>query len=528
VAAASAVARRAFADGRTRTLSFAIILCLAAVANVVGYRHTYPTDAARLEFAKTFGSNRAVELFYGVPHDLLTVGGYAAWRVGGFGSIIAAAFGVFAAVRALRADEDAGRWELVLAGTIGRRGAYVAALAAVAGEIAALGVALFAGLVVSGLPAGGSAYLTLATVAPAFVFAGVGALTSQLGPSRRIALELGMAVFGAAFLLRVVADIAAGLTWLRWATPLGWSESLRPFAQPSPAPLLLFAGVTAALVAGAGALFVRRDIGSGLLAGRDSSPPRLRLLGSPAALAFREERGSLLAWAAGIGAFAVIVGVLSTSFTNASVPESLRKEIGKIGASITTPAGALGLYFSFFVLAISLFGCAQVASARREEDDGRLETLFAQPFGRTRWLAGRLLLAGAGATVLALLAGVLAWAGAAAEHAGVSLSRLLEAGANCLPASMLFLGVAALAFAAIPRASSASAYTFVGVAFVWALFGSLLGAPSWLIGLSPFQHVALVPAQPFRGVPAAVMVALALVCAWAALAVFRRRDLTGA
>ena len=79
-------------------------------------------------------SNKAVELFYGSPHDLLTVGGYAAWRVGGIGALIAAIFGLLAAIRALRAEEDSGRQELVLAGAISRRTAYLAALAASARE----------------------------------------------------------------------------------------------------------------------------------------------------------------------------------------------------------------------------------------------------------------------------------------------------------------------------------------------------------------------------------------------------------
>ena len=46
-----------------------------------------------------------------------------------------------------------------------------------------------------------------------------------------------------------------------------------------------------------------------------------------------------------------------------------------------------------FVLAIGLFACSQIAAARREEADQRLETLFALPVGRAGWLGGRLALA---------------------------------------------------------------------------------------------------------------------------------------
>ena len=120
--ASSAITRRAFADSRIRTIAFAYLFAGAAYANVAGYRSAYPTLADRLSFVHSFAGNDAVRLFYGKPYDPLSVGGYAAWRVGGLLSIFAGAWGLLAAVRALRAEEDAGHAEFVLSGTVGRRG----------------------------------------------------------------------------------------------------------------------------------------------------------------------------------------------------------------------------------------------------------------------------------------------------------------------------------------------------------------------------------------------------------------------
>ena len=72
------------------------------------------------------------------------------------------------------------------------------------------------------------------------------------------------------------------------------------------------------------------------------------------------------------------------------------------------------------------------------------------------------------------------------------------------------------------------AYGLVAVAFLWQLFGALLGLPKWIVDLTPFAHVGLVPAQPFDTVGAAVMVAVGILGAWSALWLFARRDLTGA
>ena len=195
--------------------------------------------------------------------------------------------------------------------------------------------------------------------------------------------------------------------------------------------------------------------------------------------------------------------------------------------SALTPAAYLAFTFVFFVFAVSLFVCAQVGAARHEESEERLETLLALPVSRIGWLSGRLLLAAAAAAAISLTAGVFAWVGAASQGVHVSLPDMLEAGANCLPAALLFLGIGALAYALLPRASAGIAYGLVSLAFVWQLFGAVLGAPSWLLGLSPFHQVGLVPTQQFKTVAALVMIALGALSCGVALAAFRRRDVIG-
>jgi ABC-2 type transport system permease protein len=528
MSAASVIVRRAFADARTRNVSFGALFAFVSYVNVVGYSNSYPTLSDRLGFAHAFGANASIRLFYGKPYDLLSIGGYSAWRVGGVLSIFAAMWGLLAAIRALRAEEDAGRLELVLAGVVSRRSAYLAVLAAIGAGAALLWLAIFLGLAGAGLAAGGSAYLGLAIVSVVPVFAGVGALASQIAPTRRVALELSSAVLTVALLLRVIADTSSSLEWLRWATPLGWAEELRAFAGPRPEVLLLPMATGVALLVCAGNIARWRDVGNGLLARSDTARPRVRLLSSPTALALRDERGSFAGWLLGMGFFAFVIGLISTSISSAGVPAGLQQQLRKLGAiSITEPSGYIGLSFLFFVLAVSLFACSQLAAARREEAEGRLETLFALPVDRRRWLAGRLLLAAAGTAVLGLASGILAWAGASAQHADVSFASMVEAGANCLPVALLFLGLGALAYALLPRVGAGIAYSLVAVTFVWQLFGGLLGAPRWLLDLSPFQHVGLVPAQPFRATAAAAVVALALLASLAALWAFRRRDLEG-
>ncbi len=523
-----ALVARAFKDARTRTIAFAYLFALYAYIQPAGYRHAYPTLAGREAFAHSFANNDALRLFYGYPYDVTAVSGYSAWRVGGTLAIAAAVFGVLAAVRALRTEEEAGRAELVLAGIVGRSTVYLAAMAAIAAGAAILWAAQALGFIVGGLPPGGSLYLALASASVVPVFAGIGALVCQLAPTRRMALELGTAAVALLWLARIVADTSPGLSWLRWATPLGWAEELRPFAGPRPWVLLLPVLATALLVALAGRIAVRRDLGTGVLPARDSADADLRLLGGPTAQALRSARGTLAAWATGVGVFALVLGLVSASIKGAGISKAIREELAKVGAgSIATPTGYLAFVFLFFVLVVSLFVCAQISAARREESEELLETLLALPLSRSRWLGGRLLLAAAAAVGLSLLAGALTWAGAASQGVDVTLPKMLEAGVNCLPVALLFGGLAALAYALVPRAAVGVAYGIVVAAFLWQLVGSLLGVPKWLVEITPFAHVGLVPTQAFRTGAAAAMLGIGVVAALAALAAFRRRDVIG-
>lgn len=523
-----ALVRRRLLDVRVMTAACAYLFAIYSYIQPSGYRTAYRTLPERLAFARSFATSKGLRLLYGLPHDVATVSGYAAWRVGGVLAIFAAIYALLLGVRLTRTEEESGRLELVLAAPVGRSNIARATLVAIVVGAAALWIAELAGLVVGGVSLGGAAYLALATASIVPVCAAVGALAGQVAPERGLALQLGGGVVALLFLLRVLADVVGGLSWMRWLTPLGWAELLRPFAGAQPVVLVLPVATSALLLVLATRIAAGRDIGAGLLRGRDRAEPRLRLLGSPFGLALRNQEGSLVAWVGTLAAFSYILGTIAKSISSADLSQSVQREIAKLGTgSIATPTGYLAFIFSFFGVFACAFVCLQVAAARREEAGQRLETLLAGPVGRRSWLAGRLALALLAAAVIAMACGLLGWAGARTASVHLGLGRSLEAGANMLPVTVLFLGIAALAYALAPRISGPVSYGLLAVSYLWELVGALAGAPHWLLDVTPFAHVGLVPAEPFRTVAALVMVAIGAAAAAAALEVFRRRDLVG-
>ncbi len=523
------LARRAFLDARIRTAAFAYFFAIYSFIQPVGFRSAYPTLADRVGFATTFGGNAAIRIFFGYPYDIVTVTGYSAWRVGGSLAIAAAVLGVLASVRAMRAEEESGRLELVLAGPLTRAHALAGALTAIAGGIAVVWAAELLGSIAGGLPAGGSAYLALSTASVGCAFAGIGALAAQLAPTRRGALQIGLGVVAVMLLLRAVADTAAGAGWMRWLTPLGWAEEMRPFTAARPLVLLAPAALTALTLAASASLAATRDIGTGLLRSRDDAKSRLRLLRSPTAAALRAELGTLAVWALSLAVFAAVLGVVASSISSAGISSALRQAFARLGTgSIVSPTGYLAFVFLFFVVAVCAFEGTQIGAARQEEAGQQLETMLALPVARTRWLAGRIALAAVASVLFAAIVGIVTWAAATSAGVDISLVSSLEAGANCVPAALLFLGVGAFAYGAAPRASAGIVYGLVAAAFLWYLVGGLLGAPHWLVELTPFAHIGFVPSESFRTGAALVMIAIGAVGAAGGLALLRVRDLVPA
>jgi ABC-2 type transport system permease protein len=511
---------------RRQALAWIVGLATVGASGVAGYRAAYPTAAAREHLAQTIGANPAFNALYGEPSRLDTVTGFAAWRVGGVFVIIAAVWGLLAATRVTRGEEEAGRSELIQTGAVTVRQRVAAELGSLAVVFLFAWGALATGLAAAGAPGGGAALVALLIVAAAVAFAALGAATGELFGTRRMAAGVAGTVLGASVLLRIVADGTA-LSGLRWVTPLGWAEEIRPAAGGRTGPVLLLAAWSGGWTAVAIWAGLRRDHGHGLL--EPASQPRssLALLGSPEGFAWRSAAGVASAWTAGMAAIAVVMGSLARDvgrFT-ADSPEAGRVfdrlGFGRSGLPIAYLALALGSLMA----PIAFYGVSVVVASRREEAEGRLELVLAQAVGRGRWLAGRLLVAAGFVVVVSLVAGVGTWLGTRLHPVDVPLASMLKAGLNCVPAVLVFVALGALAFAVVPRLTGPIAYGAVLSAYTLEIVGQLFRWPAWVLGLSPFHHVAAVPLQPVdvEGEVALLVVAVAL--AAGAVMVFARRDL---
>jgi ABC-2 type transport system permease protein len=92
-----------------------------------------------------------------------------------------------------------------------------------------------------------------------------------------------------------------------------------------------------------------------------------------------------------------------------------------------------------------------------------------------------------------------------------------------LPAVLVLSGLARLLYGLAPRAAKV-AWLLLLVASVVLLFGEVLKLPQWFQDISPFEHLAFVPAESFAWAPFLALSALAVFLSVAGQVAFRRRD----
>ncbi|KUN41138.1 ABC transporter permease [Streptomyces longwoodensis] len=508
--------RLALRQDRLTTLVWVAVNTLMVLSMPGTLRSLYGTAVERSRLAGQVETNASFRALIGPVFDT-SVGALTAWRVGVYAAALAAATSLLIVVRHTRDEEESGRQELVASGTVGRRAPLTAALLAAAVADAALALLVTAGL--AGQGTAGALAFGLGLAGVGMVFATMAAIIAQLTESARLARGLTAAVLAVAFVLRAAGDSATddGSSPLTWLSPLGWLENLRPFADERWWVLALFAAAAAAQAVVAYALAGRRDIGMSFLPTRPG--PAAGRLGTPGALAWRLQRGSVLGWSAGF----FLAGVVYGSLTDGAADlvrdnESARRIFERMGgrsgltdAFLASMTGMLGLIAALYVV-------ASVLRLHGEETSGRAETVLACAVGRLRWAAGHLTIAFGGSALIMTLAG----AGFAVGY-GKEVVPVLGACLVQLPAVWVIGAVAVLLYGVAPRLAPVSWGVAVAVLLIgWV--GPALDAPRIVLDLSPFGHLPKLPGGGMEWRPVLALTGLAVALVAAGLTALRRRD----
>jgi ABC-2 type transport system permease protein len=525
-AAGRAIAQLNLRQVRLGTLVVATICAGMSALVAVQYRTTFEGALDRSAL-RALVENPAIQIIFGPPVALDDAGGFTVWRTGTPLLILGSVWILLAATRITRGEEDAGRYELLLAGPLRKVSLVLRSIAAVTAAALVISAAVGIALDLTGTDITGAIVHAAAVFGVILTFATGAVLAAQIMPTRSSAIGLTVAMLGVALLVRMLADGAPRFAWLAWTTPFGLAARAGPFADNRVGPLLILAGFPITLGRAALVAARYRDAGSGLVNMSTRRAPRTTLLRSIGGFAVRRSIAPTLGWAIGIAVYFFIFGTLIASILEFFNTNPRFAELAAAGfAGLASANGFAAALFSLLAIPTGLYAATRLGRLVADERARRWTAVFATDISRIRLVGHEIAATTAGLALLHMIAGLAIWAGAAITAAPLAMDAALAGALNSAPIAWLAVGAASLAVGWLPSAAGAAGAIPVAGGFLLNVLTKGTSAPWWILGLSPFAHLAAVPDASPDWTAIAVFVLIGIGMVGAGIAGYARRDLT--
>jgi ABC-2 type transport system permease protein len=517
--------RAATRQARRGTLVVAVIC--GGMAGFVAVQYRGLGGALGADSLTALAENPAIRTLFGPPVGLDTAGGFTVWRTGTVLAVLVGSWAALTATRLTRGDEEAGRWDLLLAGRLRLTSLVVRVLAVLLAASAVVGAAAGLGLLLAGAGLLGSVLFGAGLAGTGMLGAALGVLAAQLFADRRSASGLAVAVLLGGLLARMVADQVPTLAWLSWLTPFGLLGRAAPFAADRALPLLALATLVSVVALVAAGLASGRDVGRGRLAGRERRTTPSRLLTSLPGLAVYRTRGPLTGWAAGAMAYFLLIGLLASAMTDFLRDNPFFADLAAQAgfAQLGSVRGYVAALYTLLAVAIGAFAASRVAATAADESAGRLALLYSRPVARARWAATEAAVITGAAIILAAAAGLAAWVGTAWVDAELGVLDALAGALSVLPVALLCLGAALAALGWAPSAVLAWGVAPAVGGYLLLVLADTFGWADTIRWFSPFAHLDDVPAEPWNVPGALGMLTVAAALGVAGCLRYARRDL---
>ena len=534
-----------FVFRRERFITTVWILTLVVFAMGVApaMANMFPDAASRTQFATSFNNPIMIAMMgpiYGI--DNYTAGAMYGGLMLLWYAMAVAIMNIFFVVRHTRADEQAGRVEVVRSLPTGRLANLNATMISAVMINALLGVLTGLSIAVLGIEdmgfAGSMAFgISSATVG--LVFAAIAAVFSQITSNASGATGASFASIGMFYMIRAAGDMQSNEI-VACISPLGLVLRTQSFVQNNIWPSLLLVAIAVVLSAVAYKLNSIRDLGQGFIAARPGRATASPLLRSSFGLTWRLLRTMLLTWAAVMfvlgGSYASVIGEISSFIgdspeylTIIGVPTDMLATLSEADKSklIVDSFGTFVTMMMTLVAIVPLLNA--VIKVRTEEVDGRAENVLTRAVRRCRYMSGFIILAYVASVVIQFLTAsglyVVAAAVAGADNP-FTYSELLKAFFAFLPALWIMIGFAVLIVGMLPKAIGV-VWGYFGVVVFTSFIGRLV-LPDWMMNITPLHFVS--QPEPFKDfvinyTPLIVMTGIAAVLTAIGVIAYTKRDM---
>lgn len=507
------------------TLPIWILLPLLVIMGQISFIESMPDWQ---KFMAELSANPLTNAFLG-PIVPLSKEGAVLWRGMLQASIIVMIGSSFTAIRHTRSDEESGRYELIYGNGKGRYASITAAIAiSLVGSFIS-GLLVFIMLGISGFSFSGSLLAGLTLCAVGLLFTGIGVLISQIfqdsGSARGI-------VFGLYFLTMVpmmINNTKGGNTFLVWLVPEAWFRITSPYGENNFSSLLIFIVLSVIPIVFAYYLLDNRDLGSGIFKEKLGPEDSVELK-SPLALSFRQHKKTIIIWCLGMVFIGSAIGFIAPNISE-NISEMLMKmnSWGEAMSKLGNREGfiAVTIYMLGLMGGTSVYGIATVLNLKKEESENYAEIMLAYPVSRIRWMSSYLIMAYAGSTIILLVLGAAVGLGWGYSTGDMSLVyKAIVMGLSKIPSTWVIIGIVALLYGWLPRASAVLSWVFLGLFIVIEMFWEA-GIVGWsAMKLTPFSYAHYsIPINELSVLSLSLLVLLSIFLTFVGYIGFKRRSI---
>ena len=516
-----------------------VILVLFSAALAPAMSGMFSEPGARQQFAESFNNPVMIAMMgpvYGIEN--YTSGAMYSNMMLLWVIIAVAIMNIFLVVRHSRADEEAGRAEIIRSLPTGRlagvNAVMISALIVNAALAVLLGLALGAASV-NGMGFAASMLYGFVVGASGLVFAAIAAIFAQLSSNKGGATGLSFLVLGVFYVIRAAGDMQSNNV-IACISPMGIAQRSQVYVGNYLWPVIVLLAEAVILAIIAYALNAVRDMDQGFIHARPGRSKAPQSLLSPFGLSLRLLRNMLIIWIIVMFALAASYGSVIAdipSFVGDS-PEYL--QVIGIPAEIVntmTDAGKAKIivdYFGIFVTTMMTLICIipvinAAMKVRAEEREGRSEQILALPVPRVKYLTGYVILSFAASIVIQFATAVgLYSATSLLESNPFTLGGLIESFMVYLPAIWVMIGVAVFIVGLVPKATGV-VWGFFGFVFLVSFLGGMPDLlPGWLQNVSPVKHIPQLPLDDMTFAPLIILTVIAVVLTAAGFVFYKKRD----
>ena len=476
-----------------------------------------------------------------------------------FMAIGVAIMNIFLVVRHTRADEEAGRYEVLRSLPSGRLANVNAAMltAVVVNLVMAVGFTLSMWLVMAiiDVPMGFGAALLWGVCLGVLglVFASVAALFCQLSASASGASGYSYGLLGLFYFLRAGADMdPEGMGYLAYFSPFGLASRTWVYIENNWWPVCVLLGIAIVITVLAYGFCNVRDIDQGMIPDRRGKVKGGILLRSPIGLHFRLLRRSVIIWVIILFMTGLSYATLLEDINNFIAGNDMYRQLmlghtglmdqidgmttDEIAAVMNAVLSHAGYNITQLFASMIGFIMAMIAAipvlmfvlkAKGEEKAIRAELLVATPTSKGKYLSGFVIISFASCVLiqLAQALGMYSLAQSVLTDPSVlPLSYLVEAALVYVPSLWIMGGLTVLLLGIFPKAAG-FIWAYYGYTFFAMMFGRFFPQIEFLGIFTPLGWTPQMPVDDANWFALTVMAALGIALSAIGIMCYKKRDI---